>query len=54
MAATLEFPSNPSVNQVYSIGYSSWYWDGEAWNVYPATMISLGDLMSINIDGGYY
>jgi len=50
----LAFPSNPTVNQVYTYGYSSWRWDGEAWQVFPVTTISIDDLFTINIDGGNY
>lgn len=37
----LAFPSNPSVNQVYTYGYSSWRWDGEAWNLFPSSMLNV-------------
>ena len=30
--ATTNFPSSPSVNQVYSYGGYSWQWDGSSWN----------------------
>jgi hypothetical protein len=37
----LAFPSNPSVNQVYQYGLNAWRWDGEAWNVYPSSMLNV-------------
>ena len=32
--ATLNFPSSPSLNQIYSANNKSWIWDGVAWNAY--------------------
>jgi len=29
--AAINFPSSPSVNDVYSVGTSSWIWDGTTW-----------------------
>lgn len=29
----LNFPSNPTLNQEYSSGNSTWKWDGTAWNI---------------------
>lgn len=37
----LSFPSNPSVDQVYTFGYSSWRWDGYAWNAFPSAMLQV-------------
>lgn len=44
----LAFPSNPSVNQVYTYGYSSWRWDGESWNVYPSSMLNIQIVTAVN------
>ena len=46
--STLEFPANPVPNQIYSFGYSTWYWDGEAWNVYPASSIDIKSVTMLN------
>lgn len=35
--ATLNFPSSPSLNQIYSANNKSWIWDGVAWNPYGGT-----------------
>ena len=37
----LAFPTNPSVDQVYTYGYSSWRWDGYAWNACPSAMLQV-------------
>lgn len=29
----LNFPSNPSLNQTYTLDNSTWVWDGTAWNI---------------------
>lgn len=43
----LDFPSSPSVNQVYSSGGNSWIWSGVAWKTYNA---SFNSSLSINGD----
>ena len=32
--AALDFPSSPTLNQIYSANGKSWIWDGSAWNPY--------------------
>lgn len=32
----LDFPTSPSVNQIYSYNSRSWIWNGSAWDVYSA------------------
>ncbi len=29
----LNFPSNPALNQQYTSGGKTWYWNGFAWNI---------------------
>ena len=55
----LDFPTNPSVNQIYTYGGRSWQWNGTAWDVYsPAggltQYVSLlnGLCGSINLSAG--
>jgi hypothetical protein len=31
---SLTFPSNPSLNQLYTYGSNIWVWDGSAWEIY--------------------
>jgi hypothetical protein len=33
----INFPTNPTLNSVYTVGNKSWFWDGVAWNKKPAT-----------------
>jgi hypothetical protein len=33
----ISFPSNPSLNQTYTVGSSTWYWDGNQWSIYVNT-----------------
>lgn len=35
--AAFDFPSSPTLNQVYSANGKSWIWDGAAWNPYGGT-----------------
>jgi hypothetical protein len=35
--AALDFPSSPTLNQVYSANGRSWIWDGSAWNLLGVT-----------------
>jgi hypothetical protein len=30
----LDFPTSPTLNEIYTFGGSSWIWNGTAWNVY--------------------
>ena len=55
----LDFPTNPSVNQIYTYGGRSWQWNGTAWDVYNASSgltqyVSLlnGLCGSINLSAG--
>ena len=33
MAATLNFPTNPTLNQTYSFGGKTWVWNGQGWQL---------------------
>ena len=44
--AAIDFPSSPSVNQVFTSGTTSWQWDGASWVAYAPTS---GNLI---FDGG--
>lgn len=33
----INFPNNPTLNQTYSVGSSTWYWDGNQWSIYVNT-----------------
>jgi hypothetical protein len=33
----LDFPSSPTLNQVYTANGRSWIWNGSAWNPYNTT-----------------
>lgn len=35
MAITINWPSNPSVNDVYTLGSKSWMWNGTGWLLQP-------------------
>ena len=39
--AALDFPSSPTLNQIYSANGKSWIWDGSAWNPYGGTGSSM-------------
>jgi len=40
MATTLNFPTNPTVNQLYSFGGKTWIWTGQAWRLNPQGAIN--------------
>jgi hypothetical protein len=43
----LNFPSSPSLNEIYSSGGNSWIWSGTAWKTYNS---SFSSSLSINGD----
>ena len=45
----INFPANPTPNDVFTDGSKSWIWDGVTWKIYSSstTGIGLGDL-SVN------
>lgn len=47
----LSFPSNPTLNQEYTSGNTTWKWDGTAWNVSFSTSSSQSNSFS-NIEVG--
>ena len=38
--ATLNFPTNPSLNQLYSFGGKTWIWNGYGWQLSPSGAIN--------------
>jgi hypothetical protein len=49
--AALDFPTSPTLNQVYSANGRSWIWDGAAWNPYGSG-IADGDRGDITVSNG--
>lgn len=47
----LSFPSNPTINQEYTSGDTTWKWDGTAWNVTFSVQQTVSTFRSINISG---
>jgi len=35
----LNFPASPTLNQVYTVGSSSWTWDGTTWKSYGTNVV---------------
>jgi hypothetical protein len=53
----LDFPSNPTLNQIYTYGGRSWQWNGTAWDVYNTTNVVnyLNGLTGgVTLSGGTY
>jgi hypothetical protein len=55
----LDFPTSPSLNQVYSFGGKSWKWNGEAWESYTfstsaGTIAGTPNEVSVSESGGNY
>jgi len=51
--AALDFPSSPSIGQVYTANGKSWLWDGVSWNnVAPASIIFDGGSATSSYPGG--
>lgn len=51
----LDFPDNPSVNDVYSIDGASWIWDGTAWIrevVITSSINNIGDVVITSVASG--
>ena len=51
----INFPHNPSANQVFTAAGKSWKWDGTTWNVYTASTpssIGLASLSAENANAG--
>lgn len=46
----INFPSNPSVNQNFTVGSNTWIWSGVAWNIKPPGS-NLDDLTDVNLTG---
>lgn len=54
----LNFPTNPTVGDTYSIGTKTWVWDGTAWSKYNPITVSTSTVSTststgaVTIDGG--
>lgn len=46
----INFPSNPSVNQNFTVGSNTWIWSGTAWNIKPPGS-NLDDLTDVDLTG---
>ncbi len=46
----INFPSNPSTNDNFTSGSSTWIWDGTAWNLKPPSG-DLNSLSDVNVTG---
>ncbi len=44
----INFPSNPSVGQLFTVGSNTWIWGGTAWNLKPPGS-NLDDLADVNV-----
>lgn len=40
MATSLNFPSNPQVNDTYTYGSVTWVWNGSSWNIFTSLAIN--------------
>lgn len=40
MATSLNFPSNPQVNDTYTYGSVTWIWNGTTWNIFTSLAIN--------------
>lgn len=40
--AALNFPTSPTLNQVYTSNGKSWKWDGTAWKTFTTTLVANG------------
>lgn len=38
----IDFPSSPTINQIYTFGGRSWQWNGVAWDLYNAVIDAVG------------
>lgn len=47
----LSFPSNPTLNQEYTSGTTTWTWDGTAWNVTFSSQQTVSTFRTINVSG---
>lgn len=39
---SLNFPNNPSINDIYTVGNFAWIWTGSAWKKYPNSATDIG------------
>lgn len=44
----LDFPNSPSVNQQYTVGSTTWIWDGTVWNAQNAALDFTGYVETFN------
>lgn len=47
--AVITFPTSPSLNQTYAVGYKTWIWNGYAWDLQIANASSSGSASNTSI-----
>ncbi len=53
----IDFPTSPTLNQVYTFNNISWIWNGSYWDTYPASTnvvnkLVAGDNITLSPSGG--
>ena len=46
----ISFPSSPTLNQTYTVGYKTWIWNGYAWDLQVANTVSVTALAQAGFD----
>jgi hypothetical protein len=46
----INFPSSPTLNQVFTSGGTSWQWDGSKWNIYDGSDLVTTSYLSTALD----
>lgn len=41
MPTALNFPDNPTLNQIFYSAYNAWKWNGTTWDIVPATAVTI-------------
>lgn len=42
--STINFPQNPTLNELYPFGGKTWQWNGSYWGIYSGTSLSIVDI----------
>jgi hypothetical protein len=51
----LDFPANPSPNDIYSFGDKTWIWNGQGWALNPSGNITANNISVVgNVTAAYY
>lgn len=45
--ATINFPSSPTLNQTYTYGNQTWYWNATGWALYPTSLTNVRPITKI-------